>query len=484
MDRPNILLIVVDQMAHDVISALGHPSVVTPHLDELVDQSAVFENAYCTSPICLPSRASLLTGRLGRNLGIYDNGSELPARVPTLAHHLNRAGYTTVLSGKMHFAGPDQMHGFDERLTSDSAPASYALTPDWTDGATANPGTSVTRLRGDPVQPWSQQLAYDEEVLHTSLTRLRALAADSVPFLLCSSFVHPHDPFIVPAEYWHRYDDVEIPPPNDPAVPFDELHPFDQWIQIHHEADRFPLSEQETQTARRAYFAVVSYVDDLVGRLLAELDRLGLRDDTVVVFTSDHSEMLGEHGMWFKRTYREGSAKVPLLVSGTGVQPGRRPGVVSLVDLTPTLMEIGNVPDAAAHIAELDGESLAPVLHDPRSPGRDEAEFEYLAEGTLEPLLALRAGRYKYVYVRNQPALLFDLDADPHELRNLAPLPDDAGIVDRLRERLLSHVDIDALDADVRASQRQRHVTMAGTPPDRSWDISPSRTAIRLYPPP
>lgn len=198
MTRPNIVIVMMDQLAHDAIAALGHSAVVTPHLDALVRSGVTFENAYCNAPICASSRASFMTGKLVRHTGVYDNGSELSAAAPTLLHHLNRVGYTTVLSGKMHFNGPDQLHGFQERLTTDLSPAGFLLTPDWRRGAYPNPGTSVERLRYGPVRDWTLQLAYDEEVLHAALARLRQLREENEPFFLCASFAHPHDPFQVP----------------------------------------------------------------------------------------------------------------------------------------------------------------------------------------------------------------------------------------------------------------------------------------------
>lgn len=481
MPGPNILMIVVDQMAHDVIGALGHPAVRTPNLDALLARSAVFVNTYAGSPICLPSRASLMTGRLARRHDVYDNGSELPASVPTIAHHLNRAGYHTVLSGKMHFVGPDQMHGFAERLTTDLSPASLVLTPDWTRGPVANEGTSVRRLRYPPVRPWSLQLSYDDEVLHTSLAKLRQLSQQDEPFFLCSSFTHPHDPFLVPEEYWNRYRDVEIPPVRAPARSMEELHPFDQWIQIHHEADRHPLSEPEVERARRAYYAAVSYVDDVVGRLLAELTRLGMADDTVVVFTSDHGEMLGEHGMWFKRTYHDGAAKVPLLVAGAGARPGLREQVVTLMDLTATVLDLADVPDKDEHLAELDGISLRGLL-DGTGPGRSTGvAFEYLAEGTVEPMLALRTTGYKYVYVHGHDPLLFDLTADPLELHDRASDPALSRVREAMHAELLSGVDVAALRERILRSQRERLITLAGTPPGQSWQLRVRRDASRLY---
>ncbi|GAA4424548.1 choline-sulfatase [Georgenia halophila] len=484
-DRPNMLMIVVDQMAHDVIAGLGHPCVRTPNLDALLARGTAFTNAYCSSPICLPSRMALMTGRLPRRDDIYDNGSELPASVPTLAHHLNSAGYTTVLSGKMHFVGPDQLHGFTERLTPDLPPAGLDLTPDWTLGPVANPGTSVDLLRLPPVQDWSQQLSYDDEVLHTSLASLRRLSREPGPFFLCASFVHPHDPFLVTREYWDRYADRDIPPPTVPGPPAD--HPFVRWIQTHHEADRVPLTEAEVLRARRAYYAAVSYVDDVLGTLVREVERLGLAEETVVVFTSDHGEMLGEHGMWFKRTFHDGATKVPLVMTVPAAVGGRRRDeIVSLPDLTATLLDLAEVPDRTERLAGLDGRSLRSVLAGGDGEGgwRDRAVVEYLAEGTIAPMLMLRTRRHKYVYVHGHAPLLFDMVEDPLEQHDRAADPDLAEVRAALHEELVGAVDVDALTEQVLRSQRERLLTLAGTPPGRSWKLQVTRDATRLFPRP
>lgn len=483
MARPNFLLIIVDQMAHDVIGAYGHPAVQTPHLDALAARGVSFRTTYTNSPLCAPGRASLMTGLLPHRHHVYDNGAELRATVPTFAHHLNRAGYRTVLSGKMHFVGPDQFHGFGERLTRELPPAGIELTPDWRNGPAANPGTSVNRLRSSPVDKWTLQLSYDEEVLHTSLERLRSLAAQGDPFLLCASFAHPHDPFVVTEENWRRYDGVEIPPPQAPAVPLEALHPFNQWIQIHHQADVFPLSEEETLQARRAYFAAVSYVDGLVGRLLGEVDRLGLGDDTVIVFTSDHGEMLGEHGMWFKRTFFDGSAKVPLMVAVPG-RPGagtHRMESVSLVDLTASILDLAEIPDHGEVLSGIDGSSLVPLIDGPPDSSRG-AVMEYAGEGTIEPLAMLRRGRHKYVQVRGHEPLLFDLQADPAETQATNPREQPAGR--SLERELTLALDVERLREEVLLSQRERLLLAAGMPAGQSWRFSVTRDPLQPYPRP
>ncbi|WP_170130932.1 choline-sulfatase [Deinococcus yavapaiensis] len=475
VNKPNILVIMVDQMAHDVIGALGHPTVLTPNLDALVRRGVAFDHAYCNSPICVSSRVSFMTGRLVRHTNAFDNGSEFPASLPTFAHRLNLAGYTTILSGKMHFVGPDQLHGFRERLTPDISPTGFELTPDWTRGPYPNPGTSVQRLRYPPVRPWSLQLAYDEEVLHHTLARLRRLALEDAPFFLCASFSHPHDPFLTPEPYWAAYEDRPVAPPNVEAHD-EDLHPFNRWIQIHHEADRFPLTPEETLRARRAYYAAVSYVDSIVGRLLAELDRVGL-GDTLVVFTSDHGEMLGEHGMWFKRTFYDGAAKVPLIVSRPSTfAPARRSEVVSLVDLTATLLDLAEVEAPS----DADGGSLKPLLSGSGGPWKDFAVSEYFSEGTVEPMLMLRAGRFKFVYVHEQAPLLFDLQADPYEQRDLASDSAYAIVREELQAALLAGLDVSELRERIVRGQHERLLIAAATRDASAWKYRPSPDAV-LY---
>ena len=480
MEQPNILLIMVDQMTAGAIHALGHPAAITPNLDRLASEGVTFTNAYTPSPLCVPARASFMTGRLPRRIGVFDNGSELPASAPTIAHHLQRSGYLTILAGKMHFVGPDQHHGFAERLTGDISLPGFTLTPDWRSGTYPNEGSSVGRLREPNVVDWTLQLAFDEEVLSSALARLRRLKQEGEKFFLCASFSHPHDPFRITRQYWDRYEGVPIPAPAAPARPTESMHPYNRWIQIHHEADRYLLTGEEVEANRRAYLAMVSYVDDLVGKLLAELERLGL-GETLVVFTSDHGEMLGEHGMWFKRTFYDAAAKVPLLVSWPGrYEPNRRDEVVSLVDLSATLLDVAEAPEKADWIAGMDGSSLRPLLEGGATRS-DSAVCEYYAEGAVEPMLFLRKGRFKYVYIHGCEPLLFDLEADPHELNDLAREPGSREVREALHEELTGDLDPGELKAQILESQRQR-LAIGETQPDRlAWGYRPERDALRLY---
>ncbi len=452
----NILMIMADQLAAPALAAYGHRVTRTPNLDALAASGTVFENCYCNSPLCVPSRQSMVSGRLASGIGSYDNGAELPASVPTFLHHLRRGGYRTILAGKMHFVGPDQLHGFEERLNSDIYPATFEWTPDWRRGTHGNPGTSAKKLQRSGVAEATDQLAYDEDSQRRALQRLESLARDpdGRPFFLCVSYTHPHDPYMISRRYWDLYDGVEIDMPAASAPPFDAMHPLQQWLHIHHEIDKYPPDRQRILASRRAYYGMVSYVDDKVGQLLAGLDRLGLREDTLVLFTSDHGDMMGEHGMWFKRTFHEWSARVPLIVRRPGRRAGHRvPQVVSLVDLFPTLLDWANLPPAEH---PLDGHSFAAGLDGPLAGWKDEAIIEYMGEGMLAPMRAIRRGRYKYVHVHGRPPLLFDLQTDPLEMTNLAGRPDMAAVEASLRQAVLQGLDPEAVHAAVLRSQQDR----------------------------
>ncbi|MEI8243573.1 MAG: choline-sulfatase [bacterium] len=452
----NILLLMADQLTTRVLSAYGSAgAALTPNMDGLAARGTVFENAYCNSPLCVPSRAALCTGRLPNRIRSYDNGSELPAAVPTFMHHLRAAGWSTALSGKMHFVGPDQLHGFEERLITDIYPAAMDWTPDWSRGVYGNPGASGARLgRSGPCPSPTVEMQYDDTAQSRALAWLQARCAthQANPFLLCVSFTHPHDPFIITEPYWNRHGADDIPPSQ--ALPDPQPHPFNRWINTHHELDRFPPNAETIHRSRRAYYGMVSYVDDKIGEWMKELERLGLQDDTLVLFTSDHGEMLGEHGMWFKRTFFDAASKVPLIVAGPGVRAGQRIGeTVSLVDLFPTLLDCAGVPSNGE---DLDGSSLVPLLEGKRSGACDTAFCEYCGEGPMAPMRFIRKGDHKYVQVHGQPPLLFDLSRDPLEQHNLADRPEWADVARALACELLAGGDPQQTRADVQRSQQER----------------------------
>ena len=458
-DRPNIVLLMADQLTPSMLPCYGNVQVHAPAISRLAQDGVVFDAAYCNFPICAPSRFSMLSGRLPHAIGAYDNASEFPAEIPTMAHYLRAAGYRTILAGKMHFVGPDQLHGYDERLTTDIYPADFLWVPDWSKGPEYRPtGVGMGHVVDAGPCVRNMQIDYDEDVAHVAVQRIYDLARDrTAPFFLTVSFTHPHPPFVARQQEWDRYDGIEIDPPAVAEIPYDDLDPHSQWLYVAHGQDRHTVTEAHVRNARRAYCAMVTYVDAKIGAVLDALHSAGLADDALIVFCSDHGEMLGERGMWYKQTFYEPSVRVPLVMRAPRVAPGRRAQVCSLVDLLPTFL------DAAARggarvtpVDPLAGHSLLPVLEEREAAWLDEAISEYSSEGVIAPSRMIRRGRWKYVATRGLAPLLFDLRDDPHELVDRAGDPAVADVERALRERLLEDWNPDEVDARVRASQRRR----------------------------
>ena len=380
----------------------------------------------------------------------------------------------------MHFIGPDQVHGFERRLTPEIYPSSFVWTPDWTKGAYHNPGTAVDQVLESGTCDWSVQLDYDEEVSFRALEALRDFARGEDPFFLCASYTHPHEPFYITREWWDLYDHDAIDMPSVGTKPIEEMHPYDQWLQIHHMVDVYEPDEASIRNARHAFYGMVSYFDHQVGRLVGELERLGLADNTVVVVTSDHGEMLGEHGMWYKRTYFDPSTRVPLLFRGPEVCAGQRVSeAASLVDLFPTFLELGELKDFDAVQETVDGDSLCEVLAGNMSGWKDFALSEYYSEGVCQPMRMGVSGGLKYVYVHDEAPQLFDLKKDPNEEQNCI---DDAAYADRL-DKLKRGVHEGWNPAMMREavieSQQRRHVINEAQ--DDTWDVQPSFDASKQY---
>ena len=340
--QPNILLVMADQLAPHFTGAYDHPLVRTPAMDSLVERGTRFDAAYCPFPLCAPSRYSMLTGQPATAIGAWDNASELPSSIPTLAHYLRVAGYRTTLSGKMHFVGPDQLHGFNERLTTDVYPADFAWTPDWDAPAERMDKWwhNMTSLSEAGQAMATYQMDYDEEVGFAAVRHLYDLARDTDqrPFFLTVSFIHPHDPYMARPEWWNLYDSDDIDLPDVP--PLESLDPHTVRIRHGIEAETVGYTEAQVRNARHAFYANTSYVDSWLGTLVRVLEETGRLDDTVVIFTSDHGDMLGDRGAWFKMSFFERSARVPLIMAGPDISNGAVPNACSLLDMVPTLLDI------------------------------------------------------------------------------------------------------------------------------------------------
>jgi choline-sulfatase len=441
MNKPHIVLVVADQLSAAALPAYGNRVALTPNVDRLAGEGVVFERALCPSPLCVPSRSALMSGLLPSRTGAIDNAGELPASVPTFAHRLRLLGYRTVLVGKMQFIGPDQLHGFEERPLTDVYPAGFDWVPDWD-------------LADDERLPWYHDLRsvlqagpvtatlqtdYDAEVVSRSLDALAAHDR-SRPLFLVVSFSHPHDPYEVPRQYWDRYDGVEI---DAPAFPEPQDDPTTRRLRTMLDAERIEVSDEQVRGARRGYYGALSLVDDHLGPILDALP-----ENTIVVFTSDHGDMLGERGLWYKMAPFERSVLVPLIVHAPRrLRPHRVAHPVSLLDLGAMLVDLAEGADPTLLTAERD------------------VRIEYLAEGVRSPQVVLVRGRRKLVRTLGEPDLVYDVEDDPGERE---PLEDAA-----LSAAADACWDLDALDRQVRESQARRRLVADALRTGRvaPWDL-------------
>ena len=480
----NFLILVADQLSPRALPPYGNRVVKAPHIENLAESGVVFEHAYCSSPLCAPSRASFMTGQLPSRIGVYDNGAEFAASVPTVAHRMRAAGYRTCLAGKMHFIGPDQLHGFEQRLTPDIYPAGMHWIPDWqallSDRLEWYHDMSSVFEAG--VVEATLQIDYDEEVAFRSVRAIYDLAraGDKKPFFMVASFSQPHDPWEVLAEHWNRYDGVEIDMPVVPSMSDDRLDAHSRRIREMCGALSLEVPDDVVMNARRAHYASISYVDDKLGQLLEALDTVGLRDDTVVIFMADHGEMLGERGLWYKMSFFEPSITVPLVVSAPSRFVSRRvTSNVSLLDLAPTLIDLA--PGLASHDFNFfDGTSLLPLLEGDPAAGNGVVAGEYLAEGAVAPVVMMRRGKLKFISSPSDPDQLFDLETDPNELNNLAAASTHTREVKEFRDEVTRRWNLSVLHAEVLSSQHRRRLVAqalsAGA--QASWDYTPNGAAV------
>ncbi|WP_323009720.1 choline-sulfatase [Paracoccus sp. (in: a-proteobacteria)] len=484
MKRPNILILMVDQFNGTLFPDGPAEFLHAPHLKALAKRSVRFANTYTASPLCAPGRASFMSGQLPRRTRVYDNAAEFCSDIPTYAHHLRRAGYYTALSGKMHFVGPDQLHGFEDRLTTDIYPADFGWTPDYT-----KPGERIDwwyhnlgSVTGAGVAEITNQMEYDDEVAFNATQKLYDLSRrqDDRPWCLTVSFTHPHDPYVARRRFWDLYEDCPALAPEIAPISFDDQDSHSQRLMEACDFRAFDIQPNHVRRARQGYFANISYVDEKIGEILDVLRRGRMDDNTVILFVSDHGDMLGERGLWFKMSFFEGSARVPLMIAAPGWEPQRIAIPTSTLDVVPTVAALAGL-DITSLARWTDGEDLTPLARG--QGGRGPVPMEYAAEGTVAPMVALRDGDYKLSLCRSDAPLLYNLADDPHELTNLATDPAYADVLVRLRALAEARWDLGAFDIEVRESQARRRVVYEALRNGAyyPWDHQPLQKASERY---
>ncbi len=480
--KTNILLFMVDQLTAFALNAYGGGVCKTPHLDRLAQNGVVFENAYCNYPLCAPSRFSMMSGRLPSRIGAYDNGAEFTASTPTFAHYLRLMDYHTCLSGKMHFVGPDQHHGFEERLTTEIYPADFSWTPvsedenanqDDAHGRVAGVSTIDTVLDAGSMAR-TMQIDYDEDVIHLAIRKLFAhrRSSDHRPFFMTVSLTHPHDPYVTTQKYWALYDGVEIDPPRVAPIPVAERDPHSQSLYYHYGQDKSEISDADYLRVRRGYYGMISYVDDLFGRVMRALGDTGFAGNTTIIFTADHGDMMGERGMWFKKTLFEPAIRVPLIIAPPGCAPRRAATAVSLTSIFPTIVDLAG-GDSGALSTPVDGRTLAPVLSGHGDTAHSPVLVEHIDGGTSAPRVMVRDADMKLVFSRDYPNQLYDLASDPNELNNLAGAGNPAE--EKLTRIVEETWDLDALKKQVHRNQTARALIDRAMSKGRriTWEFAP-----------
>ncbi len=431
--RPNILVICSDQHHPRMLGCQGHPLVKTPNLDRLAARGAIFNNAFCSSPQCTPSRMSFITGRYAHQVRSWAIGMPLSRDEMTWARRLDQAGIPSTMLGKMDFCGEYQDGGFTdhivlrERPAFDSVPRSNPYSARLKEyqrpGLRKNIENACGRTEdllsdGGLADEHNQKIGnYDHDRIITShaLEYLKKKGEkNEAPWALYVGFLFPHYPFVVPEKYLAMYDPAEVEMPFDFRIPNESLHPevrhFQQTLCME------GLSENGMCRAIAAYYAMITCLDDLIGEILDELERQGMAEHTYVIYTSDHGEAMGEHGLLNKQSAYTGSVGVPLILSGPGVPVLTVDQPVSLVDMYPTIMEMAGLeaePDRPGH-------SWFSFLDPERSDYPDHVFAEHQSIGFRNDWYMIVRKGYKYIYYVNNRPSLFDLKNDPQELTDLA----------------------------------------------------------------
>lgn len=457
----NLLILISDEHRRDAMGCMGHPIVKTPNLDALAAGGTVFERAYTPSPMCVPTRAALASGRYVHQTGHWDSATPYAGEPASWMHSLRAAGVHVASIGKLHFRSGQDDNGFSEEIL----PMHVVGGVGWAVGLLRKdppPYDAAAELAQDVGRGDSSYTAYDLDIARAAEDWLAAPERKQQPWAAFVSLVSPHYPLTAPEAYYDLYDPecMDLPvaygPQDRPDHP--ELRNVARFFDYDAHFDEAKLRE-----AKAAYYGLTSFMDACVGRVLAALEASGQAEDTLVIYVSDHGDMMGDLGFWTKQVMYEASVGVPMILAGPGVPAGKRcRTAASLLDLAPTALEALKVAEATDQ-APLPGRSLLALALQPDDPKRA-AFSEYHDGGSTTGTFMLRWDRWKYVYYVGYPPQLFDLDADPHELCDRARHGGDevAAALAEGERRLRAICDPEAVDSRCFADQAAKIEALGG----------------------
>ncbi|MAS38002.1 MAG: sulfatase [Anaerolineaceae bacterium] len=451
MKPTNLLFILSDQHNAGVTGCYGNPVVQTPTLDALANQGTRFECAYTPSPICVPARAALATGRYVHQIGYWENATPYDGAVPGWGHRLRENGFRVDSIGKLHFRSAADDNGFDQSHDAlyvvDGLGDLLSAIRDDVPFRNARPGVEAAG-GGD-----STYLQYDARIADQARQWLTEHQDDEQPWALFVSFVLPHPPYMAPPHLYERYLAMDLPFPAQWRPEDWPQHPAMDYMRRFFSFDE-PFAEDTIHRLLAAYYGMCTYLDEQIGRVLDALQTTRMAANTRIIYSSDHGEHLGGRGIFGKFSMYEESARVPLIIAGPDVPAAkvvRTP--VSLVDCHPTILEAVGCPPAEAD-ADLPGQSLWQIA---QADDTDRVVLsEYHAVGTEQASFMLRDRRYKYMHHVDKTPQLFDMQADPDELVDLAQDAAHEGLCQTYERKLRTLLDPDAVNAQAKADQAEK----------------------------
>jgi choline-sulfatase len=456
MPKPNNLIVIMsDEHNPKVMGCAGHPVISTPNLDALAARGTRFTSAYTTSPVCVPARAAFAIGKYIHQIGFWDNADAYDGSIPTWHHHIRNRGHKVVSVGKLHFHTAEEDHGFTEEIIPmHILHGKGDLMGLVRDDLPKRGGAKKMIGMAGPGE--SSYTLYDRDIAARAQVWLRENADkhQDKPWVLFVSFVAPHFPLTAPPEHYYRYFNQKLPMPKLYAREHRPNHPYIEDYRNSFCYDDYFESEQDVHKALSGYFGLVSFFDEHLGKIMKTLQDMGLEGSTDIIYTSDHGDNLGSRGLWGKSTMYDEIAGVPLICAGPSFPKGKVINTpVSHVDVCPTVMDIvgesfDEVQDDHPGVSLID-------LSEGATPERTVIS-EYHGMGSTSAAYMIRVGKYKYIHYSKYAPQLFDLEADPDEINDLANDSSMSAVLEECKKRL--HDLLDPMEVDKRARARQKEL--------------------------